>query len=383
MRALLVIPLIIGASSVGTLLLYFYGALDLGTGASAVILPAAAVLILFTRWAVRHGQDEIGGRVLAGIWAGALATLAYDLVRLPIAWAGIPVFKAISYFGTVMLDQASPSVGSEVAGWAYHLSNGVGFGLMYTAIVKTPRWWTAIAWGLTLEGAMLITPYAEVFGYRVSPRFLALTVGAHVVYGLVLWAALRWWLAGRPFLSLRPPGGHPLLTCLLVPVGLATIAADFHWRHGPALPPSPPAFLGPKLHTTWDVLEPDRLAVLWVYKRFVDREARFHFVAPFSPAAPGIPFDMPEAAIRRSSGYSATEVLLRKHRLDEDESLALLGRMTRLYEVTPWLLPVDTDAHSLGQNLLNAAGRCGPGKTAACVDRAFHFLDQWYTRKER
>lgn len=379
-QPLLFIPLLLGASSIATLLLYFNGVVEMGRGVRSILLPATALLVVITLWAKRTGRIELSDRILAGLWAGALATLAYDLVRVPIAHSGIPVFKAISYFGTVILGQPAPTVTSEVVGWAYHLSNGVGFGLMYAALVSTPRWWTAVLWGLLLEGAMLVTPYAEVFGYRVSPQFLAITVGAHIVYGVTLWIALRYWLGGNAFgSSPKHRLSHLILTCAMVPLGIGITATDFHLRYRPTLSPSPPGYLGPHLYTTWAVLEPDRIAALWVLQRFIDPQARFHFVSPFSHIAHGTPFDTPEAVIRRSGARSATEVLLAQSGLEADERLGRLARMANLYEITPWRLPSDPRAQQLGQELM-AAGRCAPSEISHCVAQAFRYLDTWYAR---
>lgn len=151
----------------------------------------------------------------------------------------------------------------------YHLSNGMGLGLVYATVVSRPRLSTAVLWGLLLEGAMLTTPYAEVFGYKLSQGFLAISLGAHVVYGITLWGALRSWLRGHAFeYSPKQPPRRLVLTCVLVPLGISAIAADFHQRHAKTIPPSPPSYLGSHLYTTWDALEPDRLAALWILKTF-------------------------------------------------------------------------------------------------------------------
>lgn len=375
------VPLLLGVSSITTLLLYFYGIAEMGDSVRSMVLPAIVLLVLVTFWARRTQRIELFHRILAGLWAGALATLTYDLVRVPVAWSGIPVFKAISYFGMVIVGQPSPTMISEVLGWAYHLSNGIGFGLMYAAVVATPRWWTAVLWGLLLEGMMLVTPYAEVFGYRVSSPFLALTIGAHVVYGMTLWAALRYW--GRGPGDTWWPKHPPIrlaLVCAVVPLGLGAVAADFHQRYSATLPPSPPGYLGPHLYTTWNILEPDRLAAMWVLQRFMHPRARFHFVPPFSRIAYGTPFDTPEATIRRSGTQSVTEVLLMHNSFRNDGRLMLLARMTHLYEITPWMRPTDLPASQLGQDLITTTGRCEPHEIAHCVERAFRYLDTWYTQ---
>lgn len=378
------LPLLLGASSISTLLLYFYGVAPMDRSVLTILLPASVLLLVLLVWAWRVRRTELLDRTLAGLWAGAIATLAYDVVRLPIAMSGVPVFKAISYFGTVILGQQAPDVTSEAVGWTYHLSNGIGFGLMYAVLVSQPRWWTAAGWGLLLEGAMLLTPYAEIFGYKLSSGFVAVSLGAHLVYGLTLWACLRAWSGG--FSRGGPLRHRPstlALAAALVPLGIGTVAADFHVRHAATIPPSPPPYLGPHLYTTWNALEPDRLASLWVLKRFVDPEARFHFVEPFSHAPYGTAFDTPEAEVRRTGGQAATEVLIARSGLGRDAKLALLARVGHLYEITPWLRPADPEAHQLGQELMEFAGRCPSSDVSPCVKRSFRFLDSWYGGSSR
>jgi hypothetical protein len=368
------VPFVLGAASVASLLLYFYGVASMPVGTSWLLLPSFPILALFLVWA-RRRDPELWERVVGGLWAGALATLFYDLVRVPISASGVPVFKAISYFGTLLLGQTSPTFASELAGWSYHLCNGIGFGLMYAVLVARPRLWSAVAWGVTLEVAMLLTPYAEVFGYRLSPRFVAITLGSHAVYGAVLWAGLRNWERLR-----RGPHGLRILLslALLPPLGIGAVAWDFHGRHAASIPPSPPSYIGPHLYTTWNVLEPDRLAVLWVTRRFVDPDARFHFIEPFSHSALGKPIDMPEANVRRSGVRSATEVLLERRNLLGDEKLASLAEMTHLYEIARWQLPSRPRTFALGEALKAAAGTCPAKEVRPCVERGLHFLDEWY-----
>src|SRR5206468_3605147 len=218
-----------------------YGVAEPGHGVRVLLLPSTVALVVLTVWARRTGRRELYDRIMGGLWAGLFASLAYDAVRVPIAHAGIPVFRAISYFGTVFLAQTSPTVTSEVVGWTYHLSNGIGFGLAYAAVVARPRWWTAVIWGVTLELSMLYTPYAEVFGYQRSWTFFSVTMGAHVVYGLGLWASLRYWTGGRT-LGSSPRQSQLVLatTSAAVVLVIGGIAADSHARTAPTMPPSPP-----------------------------------------------------------------------------------------------------------------------------------------------
>lgn len=369
--------LVAGLSSLSilSLLLYFVGVLSFRRGAAYLLLAEVAGLYLLWYARGRSGGEGIGELLLSGVWAGGLATLAYDVVRIPVAHAGVPVFKAISYFGTVIVGAESPTLMSETLGWAYHLTNGVSFGLMYAALVRKPRVYSAVIWGLTLEAVMLVTPYAEVFGYRRDAKFLAITVGAHVVYGLVLWLGLRLWAGGWGW---RPRPAHVWGGFLCVPLGIALIAADFNARYAGGLPPSPPPYIGPHLYTTWDVPEPDRVVAMWVLRR-VEPGARFHFIKPFERISYGHPFDLPEASVRRHGAQSATQFLVEQRGLGSDPKLGALARMTYLTEVTPWMLATDAEAGRLSDILREAADReCGRALDAECAERLFTVLDQIY-----
>jgi hypothetical protein len=376
--ALRLAAFLFGCLSVGSLLLYFYGAVGFASGAFGLLFIEIVGLAAVAVISQRTGAVDVTSRLAAGLWAGAVATLAYDVVRVPIAREGIPVFQAISYFGTLLAQLDTPTLRSEGLGWAYHLSNGVSFGLMYAVLVPRPGPATAILWGLGLEGAMLLTPYAEVFSYRRDWRFFAITIGAHACYGATLWLALRHWSSRRP--SRTTIGGG----LVGVGLGLALIAADFHRVHAASLSSTPPEHLGPDLYVTWDVPEPDRLAALWMLKRFGNAEAHFHFMPPFRPLTYGEPFDVPEAEIRRAGSLAATEVLLEQLQRAGDSRLIPIARMAHLSEVTPWRFPSDPEAGALAQRLRHeAAEHCGERLRSACLDRVFLVLDEWYAGARR
>lgn len=375
--------------SILSLLLYFVGIGRFRDSALSLLAIECIGILILLYSAKRLGINGLSQLLSAGLWAGALATLAYDIVRIPVAHSGIPVFKAISYFGTVLLGVQSPTPLSEMLGWAYHLSNGVSFGLMYAALVKKPRLYSAVIWGLTLEAVMLMTPYAEVFGYRRDAKFFAITIGAHAVYGAVLYVALHWWTSTDhlPTGNFQPNRfqlnrAHIAAGLLLVPLGLALIATDSFRRYSTSLPPSPPAYIGPHLYTTWDVAEPDRIVAMWITQRFVNPQATFYFIKPFDSLRYGQPFDVPEAEIRRHGIRSATQFLLDERGLNSDAKLNTLERMTYLNEVTPWMLASDPEAGQLTQRLRLAADKhCGQNLNTNCVERLFSELDDIFRER--
>ena len=120
---------------------------------------------------------------------------------------------------------------------------------------------------------------------------------------------------------------------------------------------------------------------MWILERFIDPEARFHLIPPFSTAAYGTPFDNPEAKLRRSGTKSATEVVLKHTGVDHNEKLSGLARMAHLYEITPWMLPADWPAQQLGQIVRMAVQGCKPPEAKKCLIQAFDQLDEWYEKK--
>jgi len=366
---------LLASLSVCSLLLYFFGIGRFGLIAPLLLAIETAGLLGLALAARTRGRRDLTGLLAAGLWAGCIATLAYDLVRVPLVHSRMPVFKAISYFGTLLLGIESESVASAALGWGYHLTNGVSFGLMYAALVRRPGAVTAVLWGIALEGVMLLTPYAEVFGYARDSRFVAVTLGSHAVYGLVLWLALKWYAA----LCERWPRGSLVAGFIGVPVALALLAADFHAIHGRSLPASPPPYIGPHLYTTWNTPEPDRLALLWLLKRRVDPAAEFHFIEPFEKIRFGRPLDLPEADVRRKGRQSATEVLVSRFGIRQDPRTALLVRTTHLAEVSKWMLIGDSEATREVDALRAIAARhCGEKLTTACLSPIFGELDRRY-----
>jgi hypothetical protein len=361
-----------GSLSVGSLLLYFFGVATFSLLCLSLSAVEIGILAFLTWWAWSQNWLRARRLLISGLWAGLLATLAYDLVRVPIVHGGVPVFKAISYFGTALLGKDRPTVASEFLGWSYHLSNSVSFALMYAAIMLRPGVVTAVLWGLVLEGVMLITPYAEVFGYQRDAKFMAITIGSHVVFGLVLWLGLRY--CDR--VSMKPAWMGA--AAVLVPVCLTLIAADFHSLYARKIPPSPPGYMGPHLYTVWSVPEPDRVAVIWLTKRYVDRDAVFHFIEPFEKVKYGKPFDMPEAQVRRSGTQSATEVV-RTAIGGKDKKLDALAHMTGLTEISPWMLATDEEAGHLAERMRKVADTaCGRSMTITCLPVLLQDLDGWY-----
>jgi len=89
------------------------------------------------------------------------------------------------------------------------------------------------------------------------------------------------------------------------------------------------------IYTTWDNMELDKCASVWLIKRFIDTNATFKFIPKGEFVPEGIPFDTPEAEIRRYHNMAAFEFILRKHKI-EDPALKKIGEIIHDIEINYW-----------------------------------------------
>jgi len=216
------IVFLLSATSIWCLLAEFYGLCSMRTFTLYVLLPATALLIAMTIFDAFRGDRRLFHAVLIGAIGGFVAACAYDLFRIPFvigaidkvgpSWLRLPLFKVFPRFGAMLLGQSFTTEQSDsqftlaahLLGWAYHLSNGITFGVMYMALIgdATRRsWWWAVTLAVCIELAMLFTPYTRFFGLNFTPRFVVVTLIAHFIFGVALGLYTRRSACSRAFRS--------------------------------------------------------------------------------------------------------------------------------------------------------------------------------------
>jgi hypothetical protein len=125
----------------------------------------------------------------------------------------------------LLLGRAGSSPLTGFAGWAYHLANGVGFGVFYAVVALGRRVAWAVLWGLVLETATIVTPFADLYGLRGKPHLIAIAYGAHLAYGVPLGLVVRRAAAWRDVRSAPLP---PTVALAAVAAGL--LAWHQPWR---------------------------------------------------------------------------------------------------------------------------------------------------------
>lgn len=136
-------------------------------------------------------------RVRAGVVAGVIGTLAYDASRWALVQAGafsMSPFKALPFFGEALLVGGASELSRDAAGVAFHVLNGVCFGIAYTIWFGRRGWPAGIAFALGLEACMLAI-YPGWLDIRSLREFTQLSLLGHVGYGVALGASARFLLA--------------------------------------------------------------------------------------------------------------------------------------------------------------------------------------------
>ena len=143
----------------------------------------AAVAVFYDR---RGGHRDLMFALSSGVIGGIIATLIYDVVRMPFLVAGYRLFAPVNSYGILMTGSITGSPFTDTLGWFYNFLNGTGFGIAYAMIALGRKWWWAIPFALGLETMTIVPLYADVYGLRGHLDVIAIAYGAHVFYGAAL-----------------------------------------------------------------------------------------------------------------------------------------------------------------------------------------------------
>jgi hypothetical protein len=206
-----------------------------------VALPTLVWIIVAWIRSLRRQDALMAERLRLGLVGGLWGTVGYDAVRVPLHLMGLNPFPPIRGYGMWIagMDHATPW--TDLAGFAYHVSNGITFGLMYALLMTGRHWGWGVLWGLGLEMLAVVTPFGELFGLRGLTQTVVIAFVAHLFYGYPLGricqtraltglsASVRWAtasiiaLAAWFVLAWQPVAGYPELTGRVIRFGPAAI----------------------------------------------------------------------------------------------------------------------------------------------------------------
>jgi hypothetical protein len=90
-----------------------------------------------------------------------------------------------------------------------------------------------------------------------------------------------------------------------------------------------------QIFSTWEGFEPDKCASIWLIQRFVSPKAVIKFYPKSDIIKEGIPFDTPNAKLRRYVNKSTFESLLHHYKL-ADPKLIHIGKIIHDIEINIW-----------------------------------------------
>lgn len=167
--------------------------------AGLAIFPVAAGLVVIRR-APPDVRTESWRVVRAGLLAGLVATVVYDVVRVALAAADpspYRPFEAIRQFGLGFWPAGSNATLVLATGFLVHFVNGASFGVIYAVFAGRflstflAAAATGLAWGVTLEIVQSIL-YPGWLNITATLReFLVISALGHVAYGLTLGIGVR------------------------------------------------------------------------------------------------------------------------------------------------------------------------------------------------
>ena len=208
---------VLAATSIWCLLAEMYHLCDMRTFTFFILIPATVALYAIALLDRKRGDGRMWRAVVIGTLAGSAGAVAYDIFRLPFVFSkqwsldsvvpAMPLFKVFPRFGALILgqplEQPSYSLSAHLIGWAYHFSNGATFGVMFAAMIGEASrrygggWLWAVLMAVGIEICLLLSPYAAFFNIHLTPRFIVVTLTAHLIFGIGLglyfmWHARRW-----------------------------------------------------------------------------------------------------------------------------------------------------------------------------------------------
>ena len=187
-------------SSGAALIVYILSGISLLWTLVGTLAVFGAVAALIWRRADPERRAQLRRRVAAGVVAGIVATIAYDVSRFAlIKLTGITFwpYDIFGIFGQGLIGRGASGWWVDVAGFAFHLTNGVGFAIAFTIVFGTRGILYGIGWALFLEAAML-TFYPGWLDIRAINEFVQVSIFGHLVYGSVLGYLARWLLVDGP-----------------------------------------------------------------------------------------------------------------------------------------------------------------------------------------
>jgi hypothetical protein len=210
---LAIITIVLAGASVNFFILGSLGVVQFTIYRNVLLIPsiiAIAGIAVFAHFRIK----SLSNKLLTGLWAGAIATLALEAIRIPayavLHW--LPGDDMIMMPGAFLTGLApspmalmqmmqsgmmanmpqSMMMAVMAAGALYHFWNGATLGVAYAVFAGKVKWYYGLVWGFIIHMGMMLAPWLIMmfgpFGLKYDGGYSIFTASllAHLAYGAVL-----------------------------------------------------------------------------------------------------------------------------------------------------------------------------------------------------
>jgi len=185
--ALTTVGLACAATSSAAFFLHFQGWIRMPFFVNFFGLPAIILMLVVGLYSWNR-RLPFWKRFYAGIVAGVIGLIAYDLIRYAIYRSGLlnyHPYHAIPILGSLITGQPATVESSLIAGWLYHFWNGFNFAIIYALMAGPASWQWGLLWAMFLEIGMLLS-YPSLLAIKASAAFVGVSLIGHGAYGLAV-----------------------------------------------------------------------------------------------------------------------------------------------------------------------------------------------------
>ena len=130
--------------------------------------------------------------------------------------------------------------------------------------------------------------------------------------------------------------------------------------------------------STWEGLEADKCASIWLIKRFISPDAKIYFSPRNSEIDGGILFDIPGAKLSRRYNKSTFETLLENYKVN-DSGAIYIGKIIHDVEVNMWGEKLFSETEKVKSDIAEGLSQESNNPTVYCIN----YFDQFHLRVEK
>jgi hypothetical protein len=189
---LLISALVAGFASSAAFFLHMFGLIRMPFFVNFFGMPLIVLILTIGLYSWQR-HLPFWRRLRAGLLAGLLGLIAYDLSRLIFYKSGLfnyYPFHAIPKLGALVTGLTPEATSSIYVGWGYHIWNGFSYAVIYALVAGPAKWYWGVAWAMILEIMMLLS-YPTFLAVKMDAPFVGISLFGHLCYGTVIGLTVR------------------------------------------------------------------------------------------------------------------------------------------------------------------------------------------------